>query len=166
MKVVVFKAGKVKSKKTRVKAANPRLGFERFLFFSFIILFSALVFIQAALMNPATRTFLISDTGIEGSPLQFEEYLYSEGEISLALCSADINEDLKILVNGEEVAAFSQNVISLKVKEGDVVSVDGSSTEEAEVAIVFASDNIKLDNIGKRIKVNSEVKQLARIIIE
>jgi len=57
-------------------------------------------------------------------------------------------------------------VINLKVKEGDVVSVDGSSTEEAEVAIVYATDNIKLDNIGERIKVNSEVKHIARIIIE
>jgi len=81
--------------------------------------------------------------------LQFEEYLYSEGEISVALCSADVDENLKLLVNGEEVAVFSQNVINLKVKEGDVVSVDGSSTEEAEVAIVYATDNIKLDNIGR-----------------
>ncbi|GAE89038.1 hypothetical protein [Acetivibrio straminisolvens] len=170
MKVVVFKAGKRKSKKphskAQAKAINPRFGFERFLFFSFIILFAALVLVQAALMNPTARTFLINDTGLEGNPLKFEEYLYSEGEISIALYSADANEDLKVLINGEEVAAFSENVISLKVKEGDVVSVDGSTTEEAEVAIVSASDNIKLDNIGKRIKVNSEVKQLARIIIE
>ncbi|HHV28881.1 hypothetical protein [Acetivibrio mesophilus] len=166
MKVVVFKTGKGKGRKTTEKAINPRFGFERFLFFSFIILFAALVLVQAALMNPTARTFLVNDTGLEGSPLQFEEYLYSEGEISIALCSADVNEDLKLLINGDEVAAFSENIINLKVKEGDVVSVDGSVTEEVEVAIVSASDNIKLDNIGKRIRVNSEVKQLARIIIE
>jgi len=166
MKVIVFRANTKKNKKTHAKAVNPRFGFERFLFFSFIILFSALVLVQAALMNPATRTFLVNDNGLEGSPLQFEEYLYSEGEISVALYSADVDENLKLLVNGEEVAVFSQNVINLKVKEGDVVSVDGSSTEEAEVAIVYATDNIKLDNIGERIKVNSEVKHIARIIIE
>lgn len=167
MKVVVFRTGKGKNKdRSHERTINPRFGFERILFFSFIILFAVLVLVQAALMNPTTRTFLVNDTGLEGSPLQFEEYLFSEGEISIALCSADINEDLKLLINGDEVAAFSENVINLKVKEGDVISVDGSITEEAEVAIVSASDNIKLDNIGKRTKVSSDVKQLARITIE
>jgi len=35
----------------------------------------------------------------------------------VALCSADVDENLKLLVNGEEVAVFSQNVINLKVKK-------------------------------------------------
>jgi len=65
MKVIVFRANTKKNKKTHAKAVNPRFGFERFLFFSFIILFSALVLVQAALMNPATRTFLVNDNGLE-----------------------------------------------------------------------------------------------------
>ena len=77
-----------------------------------------------------------------------------------------MNEDLKLLVNGDEVAAFSQKLINIKVKHGDVISIDGSLAGESEVEIVSASTNIISNDIGKRIKVNSNVKQLTRIIIE
>ena len=110
MKVVVFKAGKNKKRPDK-KTKNPRFGFERILFFSFIVLFTALVLVQTAMMNPSIRTFLVNDTGLEGSPLEFEEYLYSEGEVSIALYGEDSNEDLKLLLNGDEVAVFSNNIV-------------------------------------------------------
>ncbi|NLP14617.1 MAG: hypothetical protein GX383_09150 [Clostridium sp.] len=165
MKVVVFSAGK-KQKRSKAKSVNPGARFERVLFFLFVFLFVSLIVVQAAMMNPSIRTFFTGDTGLEGSPLQYEEYLYSQGEISVALCNEDLNEDLKLLVNGDEVAAFSQKLINIKVKHGDVISIDGSLASESEVEIVSASTNIISNDIGKRIKVNSNVKQLTRIIIE
>jgi len=165
MKVVVFHAGK-KQKRPKAKSVNPGARFERVLFLLFLFLFVSLVVVQTAMMNPSIRTFFTGDTGLEGSPLQYEEYLYSQGEISVALCNEDYNEDLKLLINGDEVAAFSQKTINIKVKDGDVISIDGSLAGESEVEIVFASSNIKRDETGKRIKVNSDVKQLTRIIIE
>lgn len=165
MKVVVFSAGK-KQKRSKAKSVNPGARFERVLFFLFVFLFVSLIVVQAAMMNPSIRTFFTGDTGLEGSPLQYEEYLYSQGEISVVLCNEDLNEDLKLLVNGDEVAAFSQKLINIKVKHGDVISIDGSLAGESEVEIVSASTNIISNDIGKRIKVNSNVKQLTRIIIE
>lgn len=165
MKVVVFSAGK-KQKRSKAKSVNPGANFERVLFFLFVFLFVSLVVVQTAMMNPSIRTFFTGDTGLEGSPLQYEEYLFGQGKISVALCNEDFNEDLKLLVNGDEVAAFSQKTININVKDGDVISIDGSLAGESEVEIVFASSNIKSGETGKRIKVNSNVKQLTRIIIE
>jgi len=72
------------------------------------------------------------------------------------LVGEDVTQNLKTIRTIPEASCKRRgscciftNVINLKVKEGDVVSVDGSSTEEAEVAIVYATDNIKLDNIGR-----------------
>ncbi|MFZ5989775.1 MAG: hypothetical protein ACOYWZ_21990 [Bacillota bacterium] len=165
MKVLIFKAGKKEKKHVR-KEKNPRFGFERVLFFSFVCIFLTLIAVQTAMMNPSVRTFLVDDSGLEGSPLSLEEYLYSEGEISLALCEGDYNEDLKVLVNGDEVAVFSDNVVNLMVKDGDVIEVDGSLAGEAEVEIISASENIANENIGKIVKVNSDVKELTKITIE
>lgn len=167
MKIVVFSVGKKQRRPgTKKKSVNPGARFERVLFFLFMLFFISLIVVQTAMMNPSIRTFFNSDTDVEGSPLQYEEFLYNQGEISIALCDEEYNEDLKLLVNGDEVAAFSQNIINLTVKDGDVISIDGSLAGEAEVELVSASSNIKSSDIGKRIKVNSDVKQLTRIIIE
>lgn len=109
----------------------------------------------------------MSDKGIDGRPLAQEEYLYKEGEISIALLESETNENLKLLVNGDEVAAFNENHIKLSVKDGDVIEVDGSLLDhETEVEIISASENIAGNNVGKKIKVNSNIEKVTQISIE
>ena len=113
MKVVIFKAGKEKKKigdRTAMRFIN--FGFEKVLFFAFVCIFIAIIFVQATLLSPIS-TFLVKDEGVDGRPLASEEYLYKEGEISIALLESENNEDLKLLVNGDEVAVFSQNLIKI-----------------------------------------------------
>jgi hypothetical protein len=112
-------------------------------------------------------TFLVKDEGFDGRPLASEEYLYEEGKISIALLESENNEDLKLLVNGDEVAVFSQNLITLSVKDGDVIEVDGSLTDnETEVEIISASENVAGIEVGKKIKVNSTIEEITRVSIE
>lgn len=167
MKVVIFKAGKEKKKigdRTAMRFIN--FGFEKVLFFAFVCIFIAIIFVQATLLSPMS-TFLVKDEGFDGRPLASEEYLYKEGEISIALLESENNEDLKLLVNGDEVAVFSQNLITLSVKDGDVIEVDGSLTDnETEVEIISASENVAGIEVGKKIKVNSTIEEITRVSIE
>lgn len=167
MKVVIFKAGKEKKKigdRTAMRFIN--FGFEKVLFFAFVCIFIAIIFVQATLLSPIS-TFLVKDEGFDGRPLASEEYLYKEGEISIALLESENNEDLKLLVNGDEVAVFSQNLITLSVKDGDVIEVDGSLTDnETEVEIISASENVAGIEVGKKIKVNSTIEEITRVSIE
>lgn len=165
MKVVIFKAGKEK-KKIKDKAAMRLINFglEKILFFAFICIFIAIVFVQGTLISPTLRTLLVKDEGVDGRPLASEEYLYKQGEISIALLESENNEDLKLLVNGDEVAVFNQNLITLKVKEGDVIEVDASSTEyETELEIISASENLTGIEVGRKIKVDSNIEEITRI---
>lgn len=168
MKIVVFRAGKEKkkiSKKSAMRFIN--FGMEKVLFFAFVCIFIAIIFVQGTLLNPSLRTYLVKDEGADGRPLASEEYLYREGEISIALLESENNEDLKLLVNGDEVAVFNQNSITLSVKDGDVIEVDASSTEhESELEIISASENLSGVEVGKKIKVNSNIEEITRISIE
>lgn len=168
MKVIFFRAGKDRKKKNDKTAFRfMNMGFEKVLFFAFVCVFIALVFVQGLLMNPSLRTFLVRDSGINGRPLAEEEYMYSEGEISVALLESENNENIKLLVNGDEIAAFSQNLITLTVKDGDVIEVDGSLADiETEVEIISATENISGIEVGKKIKVNSNIEEISRISIK
>lgn len=168
MKVVVFRAGKEKKKKSDNSIKKfINFGFEKILFFTFVCLFIALVFVQGTLLNPSLRGRLVKDEGVNGRPIGSEEYLYNEGEISIALLASESNEDLKLLVNGDEVAVFNQNLITISVKDGDVVEIDASSTDyEAELEIISASENISGVEVGKKIKVQSNIEEITRVSID
>ncbi len=64
------------------------------------------------------------------------------------------------------MAAFTSNIIKLYVKDGDVVEIDSTMADNAEVEIISASSNILDKYKGTNIKLNSEIKQLAKIQID
>lgn len=167
MKVILFRAGKTRKKSDKTAYKIMNMGFEKVLFFAFICVFIALVFVQGLLMNPSLRTFLVRDSDINGRPLAQEEYMYKEGEISIALLESETNENIKLLVNGDEIAAFSENLVTLTVKDGDVIEADGTLLDgETEVEIISATDNISGIEVGKKVKVNSNIEEISRISIK
>lgn len=155
------------SKRTRGSKKVFRINIERILFLSFIITFVLLVIVQAALVHPAVRTFLTVDRELEGTPLKAEEFLYKEGEIALQVLKGEYGEGLKVLVNGDVAAAFADQEVSLKVKDGDVVEIDASGLEgETEVGIVSCSSNISPEYVNKTVKVGGNIKSLAKIKVQ
>lgn len=165
MKFIVFRTSKPNNRSKSTKK-NFGLNFERFLFFSFVCIFMALIMVQAAMFNPTISAFLTKDSSFDGRALQLEEYLYDEGEISIALCDGNSNEDIKVLVNGEEVAAFTDNVVDLKVKDMDVIEIDGSLVEGAEVEVVSTNGNFTENYEGKRVLLNKNVEKLLTVTLE
>ncbi|MCX8132148.1 MAG: hypothetical protein N3I35_18895 [Clostridia bacterium] len=145
---------------------KQKFSFERFMFFTFIIAFTLLVIVQTALISPSVRTFVNGNDEFEGTPLGVEEYLYEEGEIGLKLLSGSPDGRLKVLINGDEAAVFNNSVISLPVKDGDIVEIDGSGIQdEAEVIIITKSENIDSECANKRVRIKSGVKKLTQVKI-
>lgn len=154
---------RINNRKKNIKS-NRAIYFERVLYMSFIITFAVLIIAQAVLVNDDVRTTLSISNQYEGSPLGIEEFLYEEGNVVLQLVDEESNTNLKILVNGDEIQSFDTKNIEIKVKNGDVIEIDGSETEiECEVEIVSSSDNIILEYESRRIYIKSDVKRIAKV---
>lgn len=163
MKFLLYRVNTKKKKMEREFALN----IERILFLSFIVTFVTMIIVQAALMSPAVRTSLAINDEFEGAPLGTEEFLYNEGKLVLQLLGGEANHNLKILINGDEAARFSDISLEIAVRNGDVVEIDGSDVhDEIEVAVVFKSDNVASDCLNKVVKVNSNVQRLLKVKVE
>lgn len=165
MKIIIFNAGR-KQRKYRNKKIFSVYIFEKFLFFTFVIVFLSLVIVQAAMMNPKLRAVFVNENSLEGNLLKDEEYLYKRGEIFISLKSENTNKKVKVLLNGEKVASFVSNVVKINVKDGDVVEIDSTMAGDAEVEIISASSNIIDRYKGTKVKLDSEIKRLAKIQID
>ncbi|MDP4180253.1 MAG: hypothetical protein Q8942_04075 [Bacillota bacterium] len=163
MRIVAFKTGKRKDSSQKRISSNT----EKIFVITFFFIFAALILSQVILAMPSTRNLLVSDAEYEGSPIGAEESLYSEGELKLELQNMENDNNLNVLVNGDEVAAFSNKSMVLKVKDGDVVEIDGTnSTNSAVVKIIDGSANLKNGCVGREVKVNSDLKNLIKINLE
>jgi len=137
---------------------------ERALLIAFIAVFAVLIAAQAALTDSSVRIALNADDSLEGRPLGPEEYLYNEGEIVLKLIDGECGGEIKVLLNGTEASSFAEREVSLRVKDGDVIEIDGSLTPHGiSVKTVSGSGGVSRDCIGKSITVNSNTKALVKI---
>lgn len=162
MKVLVYR---VNTKRKEKKKLNIHM--EKILFFSFLISFTLLVIVQTALMSPSVRTFIITNNSYEGTVLGQEEFLYQKGDITLGLQNELSNENLKVLVNGEQIGSFVNKTLDFTVKDGDVIELDGNGLiEEASVTVFSKSENIISVDLNKTIKISSGVKPLTIIHIQ
>jgi hypothetical protein len=162
MKVMVLNFRKNK----KISKARKTINFERLMFKVFIAVFVVLLGVQAALMNPAIRSAVTVRNSMEGSPLGQEEYLYLEGSMELQLIGEENNPNLKVLVNGEEMACFDQGVVEIAVADGDIVELDGSEiANTAKVTVTSVSTNMEGDYKGRIYNVDNGIKRIGRVRI-
>lgn len=162
-----FNQCKRKQKSLKIKSKVLRINVEKILFVSFIIFFTVLIVAQIALTKPTIMVEMTMDTGIEGVPLKSEEFLYSYGELTLKLIGNCFGQDVKILVNGDEKDSFLNREKTIKVKNGDVIEIDGTEINDyIDVIIVSKSDNIKTNCLGQKFRIKSEVKKIIKVKIE
>lgn len=138
--------------------------FEKILFVSCVAAFLLLVIIQTAMLTPSLQAFLEEQNSLEGQPLGVEEYLFEEGSISLQLVDAQCRYDLKVLVNGDEAAVFSEKNVTIGVRDGDVIGLDtGNGKETVEVLVTSASDNVITKCVGKKYKAKPGISKLFKV---
>ncbi len=83
------------------------------------------------------------------------------GVITLRLVNYFSTTGIKILVNGVERANFLQKDVTLKVRPGDQISLDGSSfAREAEVEVLNTTPGIVNPREGSTLLLKGDVKYL------
>lgn len=159
MKVWMFR---VKGPKKRVQ--NQKISIEKILFVSFIFMFLLLVMIQTALLTPGIQAYIPSTAPLEGSELRAEEYLFQSGQIDLELEQGISNEKLMVLVNGDPVCTFLNSSIQLNVKDGDVIELDGTATDQnCTVKVASISENISSEILNLKQTVGKSVERLTKV---
>ena len=149
------------------KEKNKNVIFENILFGACILCFTILILIQIVLVIPATREkFNLSDKSI-GVPLNSDEYLYNQGQITVRLIATDPDPTVSILVNGDTVASFENLDMNISVKDGDVIEIDGSQSPIGHMVKVEAiSTNINSKCSTAVAKVESNVQRLVKVQVK
>ncbi len=160
---------KIKVFKFKNDSDNPDKNtlFENILFSTCILCFVVLILVQVVLVVPSLRNILhISDKSI-GMPLNGDEYLYDQGQITLEMIGEEPDPTVRILVNGDNVAQFDSNEMTISVKDGDVVEIDGSqSLVEHIVKVESVTTNINSHCTNAVANIQSNIKRLVKIQID
>jgi len=144
-----------------------RLNSDRVLIICFGMFFLLLMTVQVALTSQTVRERFYMDDELEGTPLVGEVFLYDSGEIVLELIGRSSSPELKVLVNGDEACSFTSSVISVKVKNGDVLELDGSGLDEQlEVKVLSKSENIRSDFVNKKFSVKSGIRRIGKVRVK
>lgn len=136
--------------------------FEKILASACLSLFVVMVIVQV--ISAYHRVIKTTNSDFEGIPLPREVFLYEEGFITVRLNNFNANEEIKILVNGDEVGYIFDKDVRIVVKEGDVVEV--ATTDEQNQAIVevtAVSENILQGYINKNTKIERKIQKIADI---
>lgn len=153
-----------KEKNDKNHIAKKQMDFEWIIHASFVIVFLVLVMIQTAIFFPSIKSSVIEKDSAIGIPIGKEEYLYKEGSLVLTLIDFENYPVLKVLVNGEERAAFLEKTVTIYVKDGDVVELDGSGTNaNTSLAVTSISENMDEEYLGKTFIVGREVLKIFKV---
>lgn len=141
--------------------------FEGLLFKACIVFFCILITIQLIFAIPFFRSRLnLTDKSI-GVPLNNDEYLYNQGQVTLELIAESPDPTVKILVNGDEVATFESLEMPLNVKDGDVIEIDGSNSTSGHIVRVGeTSSNVNSKCMDAVTRVETNIQKLVKVKVD
>lgn len=121
------------------------------------------IFSKIEVMETMTKSKGSND--LKGEVLEAHEIPMQE--LSLSLDYEQHLPGLKVLVNGMKVANFSQKQITVKVKNNDLLEIDGSFYPYIiGVEIKTSSSAISHPKTGNKIFVNNSIESFGRIKIK
>lgn len=164
-----YKKSKELQRNSLFRSFLAGINVEKLLFTTFFLFFSLLVITQTMLTISGSREGLSANSAIEGVPLGKEEFLYKEGEITLELLSEykTYGDKIKVLLNGEEIGNFTYRLLTLKVKDGDIIEIDSTSViDRIYITHRKASLNVINVDLGKKYAFDAEVKKIKKVKIQ
>lgn len=137
---------------------------ENLLFFTCILCFLVLLTVQVILAVPSFRSVLnITDKTI-GTPLNGDEYLYTQGQITLKMVGEEPDPTVRVLLNGDAIAQFDSTEMTLNVRDGDVVEIDGSHSLVGHIIRVESiTTNINTKCKNGVVNIENDIKKLVKV---
>ena len=140
-----------------------KMNFEKFLKISVISLFAIVILVQVVMSVPELNLYFCRITNTEYIETFSESELIKSSLVTLKINEPDSN--VIILLNGEEIACFTQNQINVSVFDNSVLEIDGRRAKKTfEVAIIC--DNDIRHNLGETITVDKNIAMVGRIFID
>lgn len=116
--------------------------------FAFVLLIAG----QLALLDPALRERFSYTSRLEGqAETAMARMSARQGNITLSLLQYDRLPQAKVRVNGREVASFTTTNVTVKVKKGDLLEIDGTKLPRTvSFQVISASADVLSPPVGKR----------------
>jgi hypothetical protein len=140
-----------------------------------------MVMVQALMTREQYRIFLSWGEKLEGQSLNYPVSVTKQDENKPSASqakpaetfmniSADMSSSLPkaiILVNGKQSGNFSNQEISLKLKDGDVVEIDSRYYNfPINYKITSSSDNLAYPDKGKKYTSNQSIVMIGKVIVK
>jgi hypothetical protein len=136
----------------------------------------ACVFVaQALLLNPSIRRTVSLVDRLEGTPVEVARRISPEpapavpgpvGSFVIRLEGAP-NRSCILLVNGEEVADFGRGSVSIDVRAGDLVEIDGGTKRShLTLRVVETSKGLLAPSAGQVLETDGTIEILCRVRIQ
>lgn len=148
---------------------------DKFLF-RFVAISLALLFAsQALLLNPSFRRMVSLVDRLEGEPLTVARRIDPEPKPPLPRLSGTLTIQMEngtsrsavLLLNGEEVSTFEKGILTVEVRSGDLVEIDGGlAAREMRFRVTQASKGMVAPFSGQVLTTKGTIEILARVKIQ
>jgi len=144
--------------------------------FRFAAVSLALLFVsQALLLNPTVRRAVSLVDRLEGEPLAVARRIDPEPKPPLPRLSGAFTIQMQngtsraavLLVNGQEISTFEKGLVTVEVRTGDLVEIDGGpALREMRYKVTEASKGMVAPFAGQVLTTKGTIEILARVKIE
>ncbi len=144
--------------------------------FRFAAVSLALLFVsQALLLNPSIRRAVSLVDRLEGEPLTVARRIEPEPKPSAPRLSGsftiqmenNVSKAAVLLLNGQEIATFEKGLVTVEVRSGDLIEIDGGqAAREMRFKVTQASKGMLAPFPGQVVTTKGTIEILARVRIQ
>lgn len=142
-----------------------KINFEKFLKISAITVFVIVVFMQVVISVPKLNMLFCKITDKEYIQAISESQLVKSSEITLGLIDIQPDNDIVVLLNGEEIAVFNQRTINVSVYDNSVIEIDGRDAKKTFTVQISCNNDIR-HNFVETVTVEKNIALVGRIFID
>lgn len=136
---------------------------------------SCLFVAQALLTNPSVRRVVSFVDRLEGQPIETARRISPEplpvvprawGRLTIRL-EGGVSKSAVLLVNGEEVSDFSRGEVTIEVRAGDLIEIDGGTkVQDLVFRVTEASSGMVSPFRGQTVRTRGTIEILSRVRIQ
>ena len=149
-------------------------GIEKLLFSTVVLTLTGMAIAQILLTDESWRNYLNFASRLESQKIVINNFPQTEvpasasiqnlGSVTLELQRYEMLPHAYVLVNGKETKKFLTKTVSVPVRNGDILEIDGTYYKKPfDVIIKEATDNIQNPKKNKKITVNQDITLVSEV---
>ncbi|MBC7765791.1 MAG: hypothetical protein H7Y41_04840 [Hyphomonadaceae bacterium] len=137
--------------------------FEKVLLVLLLVSVFMMLISQIGLYYPTTRVFFTGIATYEGVNIS-QMAVNKSASVTLQLLDSEADKNIKVLLNGDVVADFTEQTVKVQLTHPMLLEIDGTKAKQAFVVkVVGADDTIVPNVIDKTVVVKNAIAVIGRI---